>query len=164
MSGYLKMRAADPGDYEEIIELFDSWTPNHWDRKPAVKYYRGFFDNAPRCIMDEVFVGVVECKIIGVTGYCHNRNDPQETYSLNWFYVHKAFHELGYGGQLLDHVIGILKGKAAHKLNVKTSSDEFYAPARALYKRRGFSKVKVLKDYYGKGEDQIILTKEIASR
>lgn len=156
MAVELKIRAADPDDYDEIIELFDSWEPNNWDRKFAVKYYRDFFDNVHRCVMDEVFVGVVKGKIVGVTGYCPNDDKPNDTYWLNWFYIHKDSQKHGYGGLLLDHVIGILKDNKVRKLNVDTSSDWFYALARALYEGRRFSEVEVFKDYYGKGEDQII--------
>jgi GNAT superfamily N-acetyltransferase len=164
MPGDLKIRAAAPDDYDEIIKLFDSWAPKNWDRNSAVKYYQKFFHNRQGCIMDKVFVGIADGKIVGVTGYCPAKDDPNGIYWLNWFYIHKDLTSHGYGGRLLDRIIEILKGKDAHKLYVNTSSDLFYGPARVLYKSRKFRKVDVIKNHYEKGEDQIVYSRNLAKQ
>ena len=156
MFGKLEIRIAEPIDYDEIIEVFDSWTRENWDKKYAERYYREFFDNRHCRPKDEVFVGVVNGRIVGVTGYCPDLQESDDIHWLNWFYVHKHFLNHGYGGLLLDHVIEILKTKKARKLYVDTTSNKLYEDAKALYESRGFIPEGTLKDYYGKGEDQII--------
>ena len=154
MAGQLKIRSAEPNDFDEIIDLFESWAPDNWDSGYAKRYYQNYFDNLYP--VDEVFVGTIDNKVVGVTGYCP---DPEETggiYWLDWFYVHRDITKHGYGGQLLDHVIGILKNKKARKLYVNTASSRLYKPARKLYKDKGFEEEGVLKDFYEKGEHQII--------
>lgn len=114
MTGQFKIRSAEPNDFNEIIDLFESWTPDNWDSDYAKRYYRNYFDNL--CPMHEVFVGTIGSKVVGVTGYCPETEETDDIYWLNWFYVHQDFNKLGYGRQLLDHVIGILKNKRARKL------------------------------------------------
>lgn len=156
MTGELKIRIAEPNDYEEIIKLFNSWTPDNWDTEYAVRYYRDFFDNRHCCPLDEVFVGAVNGKVVGVTGYCPDIDETNGIYWLNWFYVHRAHRMHGYGEQLLDHVIEALKIKKTRKLYVDTTSYRFYKKAKALYEKKGFTHEGTLEDYYEKGEHQII--------
>jgi ribosomal protein S18 acetylase RimI-like enzyme len=155
MKNKLIIRPAAQDDYKEMIKVFDSWRPNNWDSKYAKRYYRDFFDNHNSTSQDKVFVGVLDERIIGVTGYCPETKETENIYWLNWFYVHQDFQHHGYGRQLLEHVIGILKNKRARKLFVYTTSDDFYEPTRDFYKKMGFQKEGVLKDYYGKGEHEV---------
>jgi ribosomal protein S18 acetylase RimI-like enzyme len=141
--------------------LFDSWAPYNWDKWFAVRYYRDFFGNGHCYPMDEVFVGVVDGRIVGVNGYCPDIQETDDIHWLNWFFVHKDHGGNSYGKQLLDYVIEILKAKKARKLYVDTTSYRFYKPAKALYESRGFKYEGTLKDYYGKGEHQIILGMQI---
>ncbi len=157
MSGKLKIRVADPNDYDGIIELFDSWGSKNWDKKFAERYYRDFFDSRRCYQMDEVLVGLINGRIVGVTGYCPDIQETDDIHWLNWFYVHKDHQGYDYGKQLLDHVIEILTIRKARKLYVDTTSYRFYKRAKALYESRGFKYEGTLMDYYGKGEDQIIL-------
>ena len=154
MSEELEIRTANLDDYDAIIKLFDNQ-----DKEFAVRYYKVFFNNRNCCPLDEVFVRVVEGKIVGVIGYCPDRLETDDIYWLGWFYVHENFRRHGYGRELLDYVIDILKIKPVRKLYVDTSSFTSYKKAMALYKKTGFAYEGTLKDYYEKGEDQIILGK-----
>ena len=154
MPDKLNIRYASPADYGEIINIFESWGFDHWDTDYAAKYYRAFFNNC--CQGDEVFVLKISCKIVGVTGYCPDPEESDGIYWLNWFYVHKDYKDHGYGRKLLDYVINKLKNKDARKLFVNTTSYRFYKPARDLYKAKGFKEEGILKDFYGKGEHQVI--------
>ncbi len=89
MSGELIIRPADPNDYEAIIAVFDSWAPDKWDKEYAERYYRDLFDNRHCHPKDEVFVGVVNGRIVGVSGYCQDLQETNDIHWLNWFYVHK---------------------------------------------------------------------------
>lgn len=156
MTKKINIRSADPNDYNAIIAIFDSWRPDHWDSDYAKIYYREFFDNRDDCSQDKVFVGVADGRIVGVTGYCPDVYETDDICWLNWFYVHKDLQKRGYGGQLLDHVIEILKANKVRKLYVDTASYRFYRHAQELYENTGFKQEAVLKDYYGKGEHQVI--------
>lgn len=155
MTKKIIIRPACPDDYNTIIELFDSWYPDNWDSYYAKRYYRDFFDNPHFYLGDKVFVGIVDERIVGVTGYCPDPEETEGIYWLNWFYVHQDFIKHRYGGQLLDHVVEILKNKRARKFFVNTTSYGFYEKARNLYKAKGFEEEGVLKDFYEKGEHQV---------
>jgi len=75
--------------------------------------------------------------------------------------VHNKYQGGGHARKLLDHIIGKLKRKGVKKLFVDTSSNEFYQKALTLYMNNGFRIEATIRDYYGKGEDQIILSKQI---
>jgi len=152
----LEIRPAVLDDYDEIIKLFDNQ-----DKKFAVRYYKVFFDNRNCCPHDEVFVRVVEGKIVGVIGYCPDRLETDDIYWLSWFYVHEDFRGHGYDLELLDFVIDILKNKLVRKLYVDTSSFTSYKKAMALYEKTGFAHEGTLKDYYEKDEHQIIFGKHL---
>jgi len=157
----LKIRTANSKDYDEIINIFNSWHPNIWDKVYAESYYRDFFSDTTGYPQDKVFVGILGRKVVGVTGYCQDCYKTAGIYWLNWFYVHKDYAGEGYGGQLLDYVIKKLKSKKARKLYVDTTSYRFYSDALALYRKTGFTNEAVLEDYYGKNEDQIIMGKNL---
>jgi ribosomal protein S18 acetylase RimI-like enzyme len=52
-----------------------------------------------------------------------------------------------------------IEEKGGKKLFVNTSSSWFYNNALRFYKKNGFKKEAVIKDYYWSGEDQRILSK-----
>ncbi len=54
-----------------------------------------------------------------------------------------------------------LRGKGVKKLFVNTSSHDFYRKALNLYLDNGFRIEAIIRDYYSKGEDQLILAKNI---
>lgn len=159
MSKELKIRPANSDDYKGIIALFKSWYPDDWDTNCAKKYYQDYFGGKHGYPKDKVYVGILNKKILGVTGYCPDVCETEGIYWLNWFYVHKDFAQrgYGYGHQLLNYVLKIIKAKKARKLYVDTTSYRFYAPAKKLYEDTGFIEEGVLKDYYGEDEHQIIL-------
>lgn len=157
MSEKIEIRSANPDDYDTIIKLFD----NNQDKEFAMRYYKFFFNDRHCCPHDEVLVKVVEGKIVGVIGYCPDRLETDDIYWLGWFYVHKDCRGHGYGRELLDYVIDILKNKPARKLYVDTSSFTSYEKAMGIYEKTGFAYEGTLKDYYEKGEDQIILGKHL---
>jgi ribosomal protein S18 acetylase RimI-like enzyme len=156
MSEELEIRTANPDDYDAIIKLFDNQ-----DKEFAVRYYKVFFNNRNCCPHDEVFVRVVEGKIVGVIGYCPDRLETDDICWLGWFYVRKDFRGYGYGRELLDYVIDILENKPVRKLYVDTSSFTSYKEAMALYEKTGFVHEGTLKDYYEKGEDQLIFGRSL---
>ena len=148
----LIIRKAISKDKDRIFEIFES-QDTKWDIPYAKRYYDDYFNDANPDEM--VFVGMVDDYIVAVTGYCPD-SDINDVYWLNWHYTHKDFEGKGIGGKLLDHVIEMLSPKIS-KFYVNTGSRLLNLRALNLYLKKGFKIEAVLKDYYGEGEDQIML-------
>lgn len=50
-----------------------------------------------------------------------------------------AARRRGVAGRLLDHVLGTAQERGYERLSLETGTQEFFAPARALYVSRGFA-------------------------
>lgn len=151
----MKIRNARPEDLPAIEEIFKSHHTHH-DWKYAERYFRSYFASSQLHTGDMVLVGVIHDRVIGVVGYLQDKAETDDVYWLGWFYVHNREKGCNHGTKLLNYVISDLKKKGARKLYTDTSSWKFYARAHHRYKEYGFKKEAKIKDYYEKGEDQII--------
>jgi GNAT superfamily N-acetyltransferase len=153
-----EIRSARIEDKGDILSVIASY-PSAWDKRTAKRYYSDYFTGrCPHLKDDDVFVLVEKDKIIGVTGYSVDRYEAKN-YWLGWFYIHKDYQGNGYGKGLLKYVVCVLKRKGVKRLFIDTSSNAFYRRALSLYLNNGFKKEAVIKDYYGRGENQIILSR-----
>ena len=151
-----EIRKAKQKDKKDILKIFESYKPNHWDLKSADEHFTRFFESNdfPH---DKFFVGLMDSKIVSVIGYYYER--VNDIGWLEWFYTHKDYSNRGIGRIIFDFVISELKVKKAKKIFVVTSSDDFYERAVNFYQKMGFKKVDVKINFYGKGEHQIIMCK-----
>ena len=154
----LRIQAAKRQDQPEIFRLIARQRPA--DATGAgLTYHRQFsLKQRPK---DRVFVARLGSEIIGVSGYWYDDYAESGIYWLGWTYVDLKFQRQGIGQRLLDRVIRELKKKKARKLYVDTSSRSFYRQALRFYLANGFKREGKFKDYYQKGEDQIVMGKEI---
>ncbi len=152
----LVIRKAISRDKNRILEIFES-QDTKWDIPYAKKYYDDYFIDANPD--DMVYVGIVDNNIVAVTGYCLD-SDIDDVYWLNWHYTHKDFERQGFGGKLLESMIELLSPKA-RKLYVNMGWRLLNLRAINLYLKKGFRIEAVLRDYYGEGEDQIMLGMEL---
>lgn len=53
----------------------------------------------------------------------------------------------GFGRQLLEHLVSDARARGVQRLSLETGSAEFFAPARALYERAGFTPCGPYGDY-----------------
>ncbi len=155
----ISIRPALKGDKRAILSVIGSYRYK-WDKPIAKKYYDDFFSSAVNLKGDSVYVAVLNNRIVGVTGYFIDRYETGY-YWLGWFYVHKKWARNGCGERLLNFTIQQLKKRKVRKLFVNTSSHPFYKNALKFYKKNGFKKEAVIKDYYWNGENQIILSKKL---
>ena len=125
----------------------------------GLTYHRHF--NLKQRPRDRVFVARLGSEIIGVTGYWYDDYAESGIYWLGWTYVDPKYQRQGIGQKLLDRVIRELKKKKARKLYVDTSSRSLYRPAIRFYLANGFKREGRFKDYYQRGEDQIVMGKEL---
>lgn len=148
----LTIRKATAKDRDSIFEIFES-QDTKWDIPYARKYYEVYFNDVNPD--DMVFIGIVDGDIVSVTGYCPDE-DIDDVYWLNWHYTHKVYEGKGIGGKLLEYMIEILSPNA-RKFYVNMGWRLLNLRALNLYLKKGFRIEAVLRDYYGEGEDQIIL-------
>lgn len=153
-----EIRKAKQKDKKDILKIFESYKPNHWDLKSANEHFTRFFESNdfPH---DKFFVGLMDNKIVSVIGYYHE--GANKIGWLEWFYTHKDYNHRGIGRSMFDFVISELKAKKAKKVFVNTSSDEFYERAVDFYQKMGFKKIDVKNNFYGKDEDKIIMSKRL---
>jgi len=156
----LEIRAAQIEDKEQILSMIGSY-PFKWDKHIAKRYYDDYFKNSTSLKGDSVYVLTDNGNIIGVIGYSLDRYETRN-YWLGWFYVHRKYQGKGFAKKLLQYVIQKLKSKGVKRLFVDTSSYKVYNKALTMYLNNGFRIEAVIRDYYGRGEDQIILSKTVA--
>lgn len=154
----IRIQAAKKQDQQEIFRLIARQRPA--DAVDAGSTYRRHFhlNLRPR---DRVFVARAGKEIIGVTGYWYDDYAESGIYWLGWTYVDRKFQGQGVGQKLLDRVVRELKKKKGRKLYVDTSSRSLYRKAIKFYLANGFKREGKFKDYYQKGEDQIVMGKEL---
>jgi len=155
-----KPREATAEDKENILRVIGSYSQAKWDKPIAKKYFDDFFDYKKLFEKDKVYVLEDNDNIVGVIGY-HVDKYETNNFWVGWFYVHSDYEKKGYGEHLFKFVKEKLKNKNVKKLFVDTSSDEFYKTALLQYIKYGFKVEAVIKNYYGKNEDQLILSIDI---
>jgi GNAT superfamily N-acetyltransferase len=151
----IEIRGARPEDLASIRAVFKSHTPCY-DWKFAKRHYLSYFDSPELRAKEEVLVGLVGDRVVGVIAYLHDVHEADDIYWLGWFYVHKDEQGNQHGKRLLDHVVDVVKKRGGRKLYTDTSSWGFYSKAHHRYKEYGFKEEARLLDYYEKGEHQVI--------
>ena len=73
--------------------------------------------------------------------------------------IRKEFQGMKLSNILMEDCFKRVKGAGCNKINLEVRVDNI--KAINLYKKHGFKEVYVRKDYYGKGEDALILNKEM---
>ena len=120
-------------------------------------------------LLDEALAGDDDYRFVGafdgeqLAGYACWGPTPGTvgTWDLYWIVVEKARQGAGIGSQLLAHVEQALSAVGSRLLVVETSSRADYAPTRAFYERRGFTRAASLPGYYAPGDDLVIYLKDL---
>ena len=120
------------------------------------------FDDAINGGPDYEFIGAFEGnQLIGYA--CFGATPSTDsTFDLYWIAVHPSAQRSGAGGVLMSEVERRLQRRRARLLVVETSSRADYEPTRRFYRRRGYEIAACVRDYYGQGDDRVILTKPLA--
>lgn len=82
------------------------------------------------------------------------------TWDLYWLAVDPKAQGHGVGTALVDEMERRLRGKA-RLISVDTSGRPDYTPTRKFYLARGYKAVATVPNFYAKGDDQVIFTKEL---
>lgn len=85
------------------------------------------------------------------------------TSDLYWIVVDRSQQGIGIGSQLLTEVERRLMADGRRLVVVETSSRGDYAPTRAFYEARGYTRAATIPGYYAPGDDLVIYTKELTT-
>lgn len=144
-----QMREADVLDVLQIINDHDE-DDGEW----AQESY------AERGVADQ-YVLIHEDQVAGVTGFRYAQG-TQDVYWLTWTYVAETHQGQKMGTRMLYHLLEVLKKKRARKMFVSLSDyvdpeeGAIYKKAIKLYKSVGFKEELVHRDYYARGESEMI--------
>ena len=120
-------------------------------------------------LLDEALDGDDDYRFVGafegtdLVGYaCWGPTPGTEgTHDLYWIVVDRQQQRSGVGSRLLEHVEQQLRADRCRLLVVETSSRGDYAPTRAFYERRGFTRAATLPGYYAPGDDLVVYLKDL---
>ena len=120
-------------------------------------------------LLDESLAGDDDYRFVGafdgpdLVGYACWGPTPGTvgTWDLYWIVVDATRQGHGMGTQLLAEVESRLTAHDARLLMVETSSRADYAPTRAFYERRGFTRAATIPGYYAPGDDLVIYLKDL---
>ena len=152
------IRKARPRDFESILKLISEQRKAD-GRQARASYQRDYIMNENS--RDQVWLASCAAQVVGVSGYWYDRYADNGVYWLGWTYVSQKHQHKGVGQKLLDRVLGEVEKRKARKLYVDTSSAKMYEGALLFYIKNGFGIEGVFRNYYQRGEDQIILGKEL---
>lgn len=110
---------------------------------------------------DYQFVGAFESdQLVGYA--CWGATPGTEaTSDLYWIVVERDRQGTGIGSQLLQEVERLLTADGGRLVVAETSSRGDYAPTRAFYEKRGFTRAATIPAYYAPGDDLVIYTKDL---
>ena len=160
MAHKIKIREAEERDKPAIIGLIESAMPA--DAKFARAYYDRYFSDDSITDDDLVLMAEINGRVIGTIGYGSDYFTTSYSYHLGWFVVedcYRGWKDGLVGRTLLQALEKDLKRHGVRKLFVGTESN----PERShgFYLKHGFQFEARLKDYYGRGEDQLVFGKEL---
>jgi ribosomal protein S18 acetylase RimI-like enzyme len=161
--GTVHIEPAEKWDLKAILNLIRDY--ERYDVEFAKRYYDIYFGKDKITEKDEVFVAKIDGKTIGVIGFCRDYFSTDYSYWLGWFVVAEEYRgkkEFAVAKKLLKKVETELRKRKIKKLFVSTGDTN--ARGKSFYAKNQFRTEAVLRDYYYKGEDQLILSKVILER
>ncbi len=96
----------------------------------------------------------------GISGFMCRWLVADESHILN-VAVHPDMRRYGIGTELIATVIGEAKGKQVQVVTLEVRRTNL--PARNLYRKFGFEERRLRRNYYGPGEDALVMELEIRS-
>jgi RimJ/RimL family protein N-acetyltransferase len=158
MNESVYIKPAKRSDLKSILDLIKHY--QRYDVKFAKRYYDIYFKKDKITAKDKVFVAKIEGKPVGVIGFFRDYFSTDYSYWLGWFIVEKEYRgnkKFAVAEKLLKRVEAELKKRKIKNLFVSTEDPN--VRAKGFYAKNHFRTEAVLRDYYYKKEDQLILSK-----
>jgi len=122
--------------------------PEPW---PEV-YFKKLYKEHPNDFLVADFAG----KVVGyILGYVKSNKSG----SIKTLAVDSNYRRRGIGKELVNFIIQRLKEKSVKEVFLHTRTKN--RTASSFYKRLGFRIIKIVKKYYGNGDDAYLMTKKI---
>lgn len=83
------------------------------------------------------------------------------SFDLYWIAVDERCRGKGLGGALLAYTEERIRAMGGRQVYIETSNRPQYEPTRAFYKKWGYIKEAVLRDFYAPGDDKAIYVKRL---
>jgi GNAT superfamily N-acetyltransferase len=105
-------------------------------------------------------VALSESAVLGFA-YCEPERMTDGTYNLLAIAVDPNRQSGGIGQLLVAAVEPLAKTREARILLVETSSLPEYKRTRSFYDQLGFNREAVIREFYAKGEDKVVFSKQL---
>lgn len=94
-----------------------------------------------------------------VVGYACFGPTPMtaHTYDLYWVAVDQTLHGRGIGRRIVDDLLARIRAAGGRIVRIETSSQDAYDGTVAFYERIGFQHCGRIEEFYGPGDDLLIL-------
>jgi ribosomal protein S18 acetylase RimI-like enzyme len=154
------LKAHDAHAVREILTACAVFTPEEVSAALAVMH-DGLVDRASETYL--LFGGEINGEI---KAYICVGKIPltRSTWHLYWIAVHPQIRSRGIGRALHSFAEEFLVARGAERIGAETSSRGDYAPARRFYRRLGYKRVGLIRDFYRRGDDCLMLTKLLTER
>ena len=149
-----------PSDLKNIYQIIES-SKNFSDEEMniAIELADERLKNGAQCGYSFLFAERYN-KIIGYA--CYGKiAGTKSSFDIYWLAVHRNFHGLGIGKQLLKKTEYIIAEMGGNRIYIETSSRKAYESARIFYAHCGYKKEAVLNDFYSPGDNKVVYVKEI---
>jgi len=83
------------------------------------------------------------------------------SYDLYWIAIHNKHRGKGYGSYLLKYSEDYMKKQGTYQIYVETSSKKQYKPTRNYYKKMGYKKIALFKDFYNIHDGKVVYFKKL---
>ena len=91
-----------------------------------------------------LWVATDDASIVGTVALADLTDEHAELKSMRTSPVHRG---QGIGAKLLEHALADARSRGIRKVSLETGSQDFFAPAHALYRKAGFVNCDSFSDY-----------------
>lgn len=146
----MQIRPMTKGDLETVLEIEQSLFPNDaW----SVEMFKDELAEVP--LSRYVVIAELDNRIIGYASlrFVGSQGD------INTIAIREVFQQKGFGKQLLQHLLTVAKEKGVREIFLEVRVDNQLAIE--LYRKAGFEKLDLRRNYYGTGIDGIVMRKKL---
>ncbi|MCQ2473780.1 MAG: ribosomal protein S18-alanine N-acetyltransferase [Saccharofermentans sp.] len=143
----LIIRSGEPDDIREIMKLEEGSIAHPWESEEIAKLIT---EERKKC-----YVACCEDQVVCYVG----AETVLDECNIGNIVTAKEFRGRGFATELLDYLLNDLKCDGIAKVFLEVEHDN--APALTLYEKAGFVKYGHRRDYYGKGRDAVLMSKDL---
>lgn len=151
-----KIRAVTKADTEALKQVVDS--SGLFPSEYLDEMISDYFNNPDT---QDIWFAYIDGNIPTAIGYCVPEKLTEGTYNLLAIGVLQQSQRKGIASEMMSYIEQLLRQKDGRLLIVETSSDDAQTGARNFYKKIGYTRAAVIKDFWKDGEDKIVFGKKL---